>query len=48
MAVSILEALEVLNGLIRAGWEFPDAAWKVAQAYGVNQSALELAYDNQP
>lgn len=38
-------ALGHLVDLINQGVEFPDAAWKAASRYGVNQHALERAYD---
>ena len=39
------EALEYLISLVRSGVEFPDAAWKSATKFRVNQSELESAYD---
>lgn len=40
------QALDKLVELISEhGWEFPDAAWYVSNAYQVDQTQLELAYD---
>lgn len=40
-------ALERLNDLIDGGWEFPDAAYKVAREEDVNYGLLVQAYDAQ-
>lgn len=48
MARMVVEALDALVALIAAGWEFSDAAYKVARMYGIEQSELEQAYDNRP
>lgn len=48
MSTSILEALEYMRELIRVGWEFPDAAFRAARAFKINQAALEQAYDDAP
>jgi hypothetical protein len=40
-------ALDRLNTLIDGGWEFPDAAAKVAVEEGVDYRALVEAYDSQ-
>ena len=48
MSQSLRLALEYLLALIHAGEEFPDAAYRTAQMYRVNQLALERAYDENP
>lgn len=40
-------ALDRLNTLIDGGWDFANAAAKVATEEGVNYEALVEAYDNQ-
>ena len=43
---TIEAALAELQRMIRAGREFPDAAFAVAQNHKVDQAQLEVAYDN--
>lgn len=40
-----MTALEYLIELIKAGGEFPDAAYKAAQEFKVDQAELEKEYD---
>lgn len=43
------EALEYLNDLIHAGFEYPDAQWKASQEFaGVKCERLQELYDRQP
>jgi len=39
------EALQELLRLVAEGWEFPDAAWRVASRKSVQYDALVAAYD---
>lgn len=38
-------ALEALLELIRNGWEYPDAEWKISQRFKVSHDELREAYD---
>ena len=45
MTAKLQTALAALNAAIKAGREFPDAAFSIAQEYKVGQERLEAAYD---
>lgn len=42
------EALEYLNDLIHAGFEYSDAQWKASQMFHVDHEVLQELYDHQP
>jgi hypothetical protein len=42
------QALDYLNELIAAGWEYPDAEYKAATKYQVDADELRAEYDAQP
>lgn len=44
----IVIALDKLNDLIRLGYEYPDAEWRVSQSFKVPYRSLRRAYDHQP
>lgn len=46
--VTIEQALAVLETQLHKGLEFPDAVWWVTSRFGVDQAALEAAYDARP
>jgi hypothetical protein len=45
-ANAVHHALQDLLKLVRSGVEFPDAAYKAATKYNVQQHHVEQAYDN--
>lgn len=48
MSTSILEALARLNELMKMYWAYDPALQTAAHEYGINSSALDAAYRNQP
>lgn len=47
MNLKFTNALNALNKALAEGEEFPDAAYRVAEAHKVNQMELERCYDEQ-
>jgi hypothetical protein len=47
LEASISQALEILNGCIKCGQEFPDALYTVSSKCNVDYVALQDAYDTQ-
>jgi hypothetical protein len=47
MITTMTQALDYLNELIAAGWEYPDAEFNAARKFSVSADDLRADYDAQ-